>query len=505
MKKALMAMGAAIMFILISLAAVYLLLGEYYSTGFSCSTWINGVYCTGKSVREVNSELVSKQVYPGITLYGPDGSSLFISASSINHRFDYTESLQRALREQNSYAWGFNVFKNLTATYEPDITYNSAELRRLVLKWDIFSYSDADVKVEIKKGDNGYYLYNGLQNIPNRENIVKSVIKAVNNLEVSLDLTEIEGNFTNMPLTAKDAEVIRIFEQISDLQNCGISYNLAGMKFEVTPEVVSGFILTEDMLESAKAETPSKKNDYEGKFISGGQEIDLNDGYNIFKGFVLSPKGNVILSESRMHSYFAKLASEYDTKWLMEEYRNGLTDQVAISSNKKGNGAIFDMSYVCENLRNAYLEGTYSQDNDLLISLNKDVTVYDALGKLGKTYIEVNMKDQMLYYYVDGQLNMDMPIVTGNVNRSRGTPTGIYNIYNKRYHTYLRGVDYVSYVNYWLGVNKGVGIHDANWRDEFGEDIYKSNGSHGCINCPEEKVSKLWEVVDVGTPVIMYY
>ena len=100
---------------------------------------------------------------------------------------------------------------------------------------------------------------------------------------------------------------------------------------------------------------------------------------------------------------------------------------------------------------------------------------------------------------------MNMPIVTGNVNRGRGTPTGIFPVYNKRYHTYLRGVDYVSYVNYWLGVNKGVGIHDANWRSEFGSDIYKRDGSHGCINCPEEKVSKLWEVVDVGTPVVLYY
>ncbi|MBP3825785.1 MAG: L,D-transpeptidase, partial [Butyrivibrio sp.] len=72
-------------------------------------------------------------------------------------------------------------------------------------------------------------------------------------------------------------------------------------------------------------------------------------------------------------------------------------------------------------------------------------------------------------------------------------------------HTYLRGVDYVSYVNYWLGVNKGVGIHDANWRSKFGEEIYKSDGSHGCINCPYDSVEVLWDVVDIGTPVILYY
>ena len=28
----------------------------------------------------------------------------------------------------------------------------------------------------------------------------------------------------------------------------------------------------------------------------------------------------------------------------------------------------------------------------------------------------------------------------------------------------------------------GIGFHDASWRDEFGGDIYLTDGSHGCIN-----------------------
>ena len=72
MKKAFSAIGISVAIIIVSLAAVYLLLGKYYSDGFSCSTWVNGVYCTGKTVDEVNRELVSLNVYPGICLLGPD-------------------------------------------------------------------------------------------------------------------------------------------------------------------------------------------------------------------------------------------------------------------------------------------------------------------------------------------------------------------------------------------------------------------------------------------------
>ena len=44
---------------LILAAAAYLAVAFYYRKGYSLNTWINGVYCTGKTVQEVNSELLS--------------------------------------------------------------------------------------------------------------------------------------------------------------------------------------------------------------------------------------------------------------------------------------------------------------------------------------------------------------------------------------------------------------------------------------------------------------
>ena len=50
-----------------------------------------------------------------------------------------------------------------------------------------------------------------------------------------------------------------------------------------------------------------------------------------------------------------------------------------------------------------------------------------------------------------------------------------------------------------------IGIHDASWRSEFGKEIYKTSGSHGCVNIPEKKAEKLFSMVEVGTPVVAYY
>ena len=55
-----------------------------------------------------------------------------------------------------------------------------------------------------------------------------------------------------------------------------------------------------------------------------------------------------------------------------------------------------------------------------------------------------------------------------------------------------------------MPVYKGVGMHDASWRDEFGGDIYQNEGSHGCINLPTDKAEELYGYVEIGTPVVIY-
>ena len=146
MKKAFSAICLAFVFIFISLAAVYLLLGKYYSEGFSCSTWINGVYCTGKTVEQVNKELVSKNVYPGISLHGPDDEQLFIGSSDVDLELDYTAALENILKNQNPYAWGLNIFKNLYVQYDPVVTFDEDKFRDKVLSWSVFKQQNLKVQ-----------------------------------------------------------------------------------------------------------------------------------------------------------------------------------------------------------------------------------------------------------------------------------------------------------------------------------------------------------------------
>ena len=64
-----------------------------------------------------------------------------------------------------------------------------------------------------------------------------------------------------------------------------------------------------------------------------------------------------------------------------------------------------------------------------------------------------------------------------------------------------------AFVHYWMRFNnpKAQGLHDASWRWNFGGDIYKTNGSHGCVNLPYSLAESIYNNISVGTPVICYY
>ena len=40
---------------------------------------------------------------------------------------------------------------------------------------------------------------------------------------------------------------------------------------------------------------------------------------------------------------------------------------------------------------------------------------------------------------------------------------------------------YSTEVKYWMPFVCGQGLHDADWQTQFGGDVYKTKGSHGCI------------------------
>lgn len=128
--------------------------------------------------------------------------------------------------------------------------------------------------------------------------------------------------------------------------------------------------------------------------------------------------------------------------------------------------------------------------------------IYDKI--VGDTYVEVSLSDQHMWYIVDGDVYLESDCVTGNYG-SADTPKGYFAVNNKISPCTLKGDDYVSYVTYWMPfIGGGWGLHDASWRSKFGGNIYKGDGSHGCVNLPTDIAKRMYAHIEIGTPVIVY-
>ena len=126
---------------------------------------------------------------------------------------------------------------------------------------------------------------------------------------------------------------------------------------------------------------------------------------------------------------------------------------------------------------------------------------------IGDTYVEVNLSMQHVFLYKDGKLVDESDCVTGKNNSY--TPPGVYSITYKD-HTYknhkvaLVGENYSSDVMYFMPFFGNIGLHDASWRNQFGGDIYKKNGSHGCVNLPLSMAESIFNTVEKEMPVVVY-
>ena len=104
---------------------------------------------------------------------------------------------------------------------------------------------------------------------------------------------------------------------------------------------------------------------------------------------------------------------------------------------------------------------------------------------------------------------MESDCVSGDVTEDHGTKTGCFPLAYKESPSVLRGGEgdgeYEEKVQYWMPFYEGQGLHDASWRYYFGGNIYRGNGSHGCVNLPVWAAAEIYEAVETGTAIIIFY
>ncbi len=446
-------------------AALYIGLSVYYTGKFPCGIWVNGVYCTGKTVAQANEELLSGESPGSITLLLPRQGKETIALQEIGCQMDYSGQLEQLQTLKKPWLWPMGFLEG-SAEYQilPEISLDEAKFTAVFDGLDFVKGRKEDnaCRVFIEKTEDGYTLVNERESVLDYDICKAAVKKAILRGESDCDL-EAAGCYISLPLTQEMRSVLRTWERLEDFLDCGIVYQFGEESVAVTPADVSEWIVISD-----------------GKFAE-----DENGSFQI--------------DREKLDAYVDALADRYDTAGGTHVFLTTRGDTVSITGGTYGN--LLDREAEKDYLYQAFLEG--------IRETHEPSYLQEAAKKggddIGGTYIEVDMGNQMLYYYEDNTLMLDTPIVTGDMMKKRDTPAMVCFVYAKQRNRTLKGRSYAAHVDYWMPVRGGIGIHDAQWRQEFGGDIYKTEGSHGCINTPIEAMERLYELTEVGTPVVMFY
>ena len=270
--------------------------------------------------------------------------------------------------------------------------------------------------------------------------------------------------YQNIPYTNQMKDTLSKWEGVSEFQNFHMTYQFGDREEKIDANIVADWMA-----------------------------LDEN-------GNIVFDENNVpVLDETIIKEYVAYLSATYNTVGIEREFQATSGDIVKVPGGSYGNEIDENAEY--EFLLNAFL----NKQSGTRVPEYTSEAWEKGSNDIGDTYIEVDMGDQHMYYYADGEIVIDTPVVTGNTSRRWDTPAKVCYVYFKQRNRVLRGANYATPVKYWMAVDGHIGIHDATWRSDFGGEIYKTNGSHGCINTPFEIMTELYDMVELGTPVIMFY
>lgn len=453
---------------LLVLLGGFLALGLYYRNNFPVNTWINGVYCTGKTIEQVNEELADGTEPPEIVLLDKQGEEWRLRGEDIGLLPDYTSALRAYLRTHSSALWMNNMQEPVRETITAaELRWDDTLLREAVEATELVRQTVTEEKsgCHVVLGEDGYYLEDHNQARLNVQKLTGFVQNCLSDGVTYVDLVK-GGCYDVQEDSAEDIAQRALWSRLQDFFARSITYDMGAEQIPLTTDILSSFLAVDEAHE-LRLDSSGKPLIDESRVVDWVRELaEQYDTCDTVREF-LSTRGDVV--SVKYVTYGTRLDAEAETTYLMEVLQEESTEPV---------------NHVPAYLQEGFVRG---------------------LDDIGDTYIEVDMTEQHMYYYENGELKLDTDVVTGNTGRRMGTPEGINFVYNKQRNRVLRGPDYATPVKYWMPVKGGVGIHDADWRKKFGGEIYKRNGSHGCINTPPGIMAELYDMVEVGTPVVMFY
>lgn len=445
--------------VLACVIVVYFVAGQYYNKRFFQNVTINGRDVSGMTAEQVRQEIRDEAQTYTLHIHTRGDSEETISGLDFDLHLQYGDALLEVLNEQQTWKWGLHFFVH-TAHEIPVLSeYDESALKKLISK-----LACADTrKMEAPK--DAYLTYDeeeGLHIVPEEKgnkitvkDLREQIILAIQNAETEISLEEL-GLYAEPKITQDDEELVA-------------KYNL--WKRHLDTKIVYHF---DDIIETVDE--------------------------SVFRDWMSEEEdGSIAFDHEKIKEYVRGMARRYNTAYASKTLETSYGETVIISAGPYG--WLVNQTEETEALETALLN-CESQDRE---PIYHQTAASHTGPDYGNTYVEINLSAQHLFFYKEGELLVESDFVSGNESMGWATPAGAFPLTYKEKDATLRGPGYVTPVSYWMPFNGDIGMHDSSWRNSYGKNIYKNNGSHGCINLPPSVAKTIYENIEKGIPVLCYY
>lgn len=449
----------------ILLLIVYCIPVFYFKNRFYGDSYINGESYSYMMAAESEQKLKSYLDHYELVVTGRDGLTATLRGVDTDLKVILDTDVSDLIDSQNTYLWFIEIFKSHRYSIESRVEYDGAKLQKQVDGLVFFESAS-----QTKPGDayisdyipeqRAYVIMPEIQGSKLQNEAKVEIVEAFRQLEKSLDLDK-ANLYVEPMITATDAKLVARTEALNQIVGTTVTYTFGDNR-----EVLDGDLIHEWIRMS-------------------GDELDLD--------------------QEAMAEYVKNLADMYNTYGKKRTFVT--VDGLELQLKGGAFGWKIDQEAELELLYEQIKEGLTVEREPEFSDRGVE---FGEVNDIGNTYIEINLSKQHLYVFQDGEITLESDFVSGNVATDCTTPPGVFAIRGKTTETVLRGStkngdSWETPVHFWMPFNGGIGLHDATWRRRFGGDIYLTNGSHGCINLPKSKATKIYDIVYRGMPVICYY
>ena len=465
-KAARTARNLGLTFLLLAILAgiaggAYFYMARYYATRFLTGTVINGKDVSGLTTAEVKQDLFSVADTYTLTIHERGGQTEELTSKQLGRSYIDNDQVETLMEEQENNKWLFHMNDEKVYEVTFDMAYDKKMAREAIDRLNCFVGPGitAPKDAKLSTDTDGTFIVT-----PEEQGNTLDEAKAKKLITDALDKAAPEVDFEAEDCYLKP-EVYRDDEKLNKRANAWNAYLSVNVTYSFGNQT-----------ETINAETV--------------RPYITDNGYDVY------------LATDWVKTLVYAWGQKYDTFGLERDFttHDGVTIKIPAGGDY---GWCINKEKTIEDVTECILNGVKGE--------REPVWLFKAMGwdnnDLTGTYCEVSIPDQHLWCYKDGVCVMDTDVVTGKPTPERMTFTGCYAIDGKKRDATLGRLDvqgYASPVSFWLPFNGGEGLHDAPWRSNFGGDIYRSNGSHGCVNIPLEKMETIFNALEIGNAVVVY-